>query len=235
MGGTEGAGVVVGWSPRRTRLSFPRKRESRGMNRAPRAGWWGAPWLPSGGGEKTMDSRLQPAGMTEGGPAGGTEGDRREGQRGTGGRDGGDRWEGRKGLGWSWGGPRVAHDCHSRVSGNPKAWAGSQGPAVLGVVVRRMSAFRGRRKDLGFPLTTCGHDRGARREGRQGPDGSDGGGWGGRGPFPASHTTVIPAQAGIQRHGSGAKGWRWWGGGCALCLSSGAEKRPWIPAYNLRE
>jgi len=81
VGGTEGAGVVVGWSPRRTRLSFPRKRESRGMNRAPRAGWWGAPWLPSGVGEKTMDSRLQPAGMTEGdrwegqrGPTGGTEG-----------------------------------------------------------------------------------------------------------------------------------------------------------------
>ena len=138
---TEGAGLVVGWSPRCTRLSFPRKRESRDMNREQRAGWWGAPCLPSGGGEKTLDSRLQPAGMTEGGLAGMMEG--------TGGSDGG-------GLGWSWGAPRVAHDCHSRASGNPEARAGSQGPAVLG----------------------------------------------------------------------------WWD---AACLPSGEEKRPWIPAYNLRE
>ena len=66
--------MVVGWSPRCTRLSFPRKRESRDMNREQRAGWWGAPCLPSGGGEKTLDSRLQPAGMTEGGLAGMMEG-----------------------------------------------------------------------------------------------------------------------------------------------------------------
>ena len=58
-------------------------------------------------------------------------------------------------VGWS---PRP-HDCHSRVSGNPEARAGSQGPAALGVVGRSMSAFGGRRKDLGFPLTTCGNDR----------------------------------------------------------------------------
>ena len=67
-GVTEGAGVVVGWSPRRPRLSFPRKRESRGTGREPgagRVGVVGRRMSVFGGGEKTMDSRLQPVGMTE--------------------------------------------------------------------------------------------------------------------------------------------------------------------------
>ena len=68
------------------------RRESRGMGREPGVGrvGRGALRLPAGRGEKTLDSRLQPAGMTEGKgtdgkdegvPAGVTEGDWREGRR----------------------------------------------------------------------------------------------------------------------------------------------------------
>ena len=98
-------------------------------------------WGDFGGGEKTLDSRLQPAGMTEGRPAGRT---------------------GRSGLGV--GAARVVHSCNSREacprhllsgSGNPGEWAGSRGRgAKVGCV-----ATSGRRKDTGFPLTTCGNDR----------------------------------------------------------------------------
>ena len=76
----------------------------------------------------------------------------------------------------------------------------------------------------------------------EGPDGKDGGdrwegrkglGWSWGAPRVAhdchSREGGNPeARAGIQ--GPAVLGW--WD---AACLSSGEEKRPWIPAYNLRE
>ena len=171
----------------------------------------------------------------------------REGRKGTAGKDG-------RGLGWAWGAARVAQDCHSRESGNPGEWAGSQGPGRVGV--GRVATLGGEETTLDSRLQPAGMTEGetggqdrrglaGRTEGdcragrkgtggndRRGPAGRTEGDWVGRGVLPASHRTVIPAKAGIQGNGreSGTRGprldvWRLWG----------EEKRPWIPAYNRRE
>ena len=68
-------------------------------------------------------------------------------------------------------GPRPSREACPRHllsgSGNPEEWARSQGARVPRLAVWLLP---GRRKDPGFPLTTCGNDRrrGDRREGRRG-------------------------------------------------------------------
>jgi len=164
-----------------------------------------------------MDSRLQPAGMTQRGTGGHDGGARREGRQGPDGSDGG---------GWVGRGPFPAstrlsfpRKRESRGPGRePRAGGG-------GVVGRSMSAFRGGEKTLDSRLQPAGMTEG----GRRGAGGKDGGGWVGRGVLPASPTIVIPAQAGIQRPGPGAKGRRWWGGGALHVCIQGRRKDPGFP------
>ena len=85
----------------------------------------GTPRLPSGRGGKTLDSRLQPAGMTEGRVAGRT--------KETCGKDG------REGL----------REGQKETGGNPGEWAGSQGAVGLGV--GRRVCLRGEEKKLWIP------------------------------------------------------------------------------------
>ena len=67
--------MVVGWSPRRTRLSFPRKRESRGTGREPGAATLGGtPHVCLRGRRKNHGFPLTTCGNDRGGRAGMMEG-----------------------------------------------------------------------------------------------------------------------------------------------------------------